>query len=245
MEANKATRETLENIVIGDGTTTPQYMIQRIPENSQLLSSELLQNHNGLVVDLGGTDFIPVSYSSEDLLSQDLTEEDRNLAAALVAVQLSQQQKQQQIQDAASLPSLVANTNLGAKILEEQPLIISNEKGGTSFLRIVNSDNIYVEQQTLPKLVDAVKFSTVQAQPVTAITTAAQQVQQQQQQEEPDTVTITTVVEEVPESPPSLVKKEEDKADSDRESLRWVLADLAMLYPQKFWSFWSAGLGIV
>ncbi|VEN60697.1 unnamed protein product, partial [Callosobruchus maculatus] len=220
MEANKATRETLENIVIGDGTTTPQYMIQRIPENSQLLSSELLQNHNGLVVDLGGTDFIPVSYSSEDLLSQDLTEEDRNLAAALVAVQLSQQQKQQQIQDAASLPSLVANTNLGAKILEEQPLIISNEKGGTSFLRIVNSDNIYVEQQTLPKLVDAVKFSTVQAQPVTAVTTT-QQVQQQQQQEEQETVTITTVVEEVPESPPPLVKKEDDKADSDRESLRW------------------------
>nr|CAH7721462.1 unnamed protein product [Callosobruchus chinensis] len=217
MEANKATRETLENIVIGDGTTTPQYMIQRIPENSQLLSSELLQNHNGLVVDLGGTDFIPVSYSSEDLLSQDLTEEDRNLAAALVAVQLSQQQKQQQIQDASSLPSLVANTNLGAKILEEQPLIISNEKGGTSFLRIVNSDNIYVEQQTLPKLVDAVKFSTVQAQPVSAVTTP-QQVQQQQGEQE--TVTITTVVEEVPESPPSLVKKEDDKADSDRESLR-------------------------
>ncbi|CAH1990186.1 unnamed protein product [Acanthoscelides obtectus] len=177
MEANKATRETLENIVIGDGTTTPQYMIQRIPENSQLLSSELLQNHNGLVVDLGGTDFIPVSYSSEDLLSQDLTEEDRNLAAALVAVQLSQQQKQQQIQDAGSLPSLVANTSLGAKILEDQPLIISNEKGGTtSFLRIVNSDNIYVEQQALPKLVDAVKFSAVQAQPVTTVS-AAQQVQ--------------------------------------------------------------------
>ncbi|CAH2015615.1 unnamed protein product [Acanthoscelides obtectus] len=228
MEANKATRETLENIVIGDGTTTPQYMIQRIPENSQLLSSELLQNHNGLVVDLGGTDFIPVSYSSEDLLSQDLTEEDRNLAAALVAVQLSQQQKQQQIQDAGSLPSLVANTSLvsipvieGAKILEDQPLIISNEKGGTtSFLRIVNSDNIYVEQQALPKLVDAVKFSAVQAQPVTTVT-AAQQVQQvQHQDEDQETVTITTVVEEVPQQNHQLVKKEDDKGDSDRESLR-------------------------
>lgn len=112
----KATRETLENIVIGDGTTSPQYMIHRIPENAQLLSSELLQQHNGLVVDLGGTDFIPVSYTSEDLLSQDLTEEDRNLAAALVAVQLSQQQKQQQLQD-ATLPALVSNTNLGILVL--------------------------------------------------------------------------------------------------------------------------------
>lgn len=110
---NKAQRETLENIVIGDGTTTPQYMIQRVPENAQLLSSaDLLQQQHGLVVDLGGNDFIPVSYSSEDLLSQDLTEEDRNLAAALVAVQLSQQQKQQQLQD-ATLPSLVAASSLG------------------------------------------------------------------------------------------------------------------------------------
>lgn len=107
----KATRETLENIVIEDGSS-PQYMIHRLPENAQLLSSELLQQHNGLVVDLGGTDFIPVSYASEDLLSQDLTEEDRNLAAALVAVQLSQQQKQQQLQD-ATLPSLVGTPNLG------------------------------------------------------------------------------------------------------------------------------------
>lgn len=109
---SKSNRETLENIVITDGTSAPQYMIHRIPENAQLLSSELLQQHNGLVVDLGGTDFIPVTYSSEDLLSQDLTEEDRNLAAALVAVQLSQQQKQQQLQD-ATLPSLVTTSSLG------------------------------------------------------------------------------------------------------------------------------------
>lgn len=44
--------------------------------------------------------------SSEDILTQELTEEDRNLAAALVAVQLSQQQKQQQLQD-SSLPPLI------------------------------------------------------------------------------------------------------------------------------------------
>lgn len=111
METGKNNRELLDNIVIADNSATPQYMIHRIPENSQL-STELLQQHNGLVVDLGGNDFIPVSYTSEDLLSQDLTEEDRNLAAALVAVQLSQQQKQQQLQD-ITLPSLVTNSNLG------------------------------------------------------------------------------------------------------------------------------------
>lgn len=118
------TREPLENIVIGDGTSTPQYMIQRLPENSQLLSTELLQHHNGLVVDLGGADYIPVSYSSEDLLSQDLTEEDRNLAAALVAVQLSQQQKHQQLQDSAALPSLVTNPNLGRYTVKKNNAIV-------------------------------------------------------------------------------------------------------------------------
>ncbi|KAG5893357.1 hypothetical protein JTB14_000122 [Gonioctena quinquepunctata] len=185
METNKPTenRESLENIVIEDNTAAPQYMIHRVPENAQLLSTELLQQQHGLVVDLGGNDFIPVSYSSEDLLSQHLTEEDRNLAAALVAVQLSQQQKQQQLQD-----TLVATSSLGAKILDDQPLIISDKSGGTSFLRIVNSDNIYVEQQSLPKLVDSVRFTTVEEEFV-----------------------------EVPKLP---IKKEDDKADSDRESLR-------------------------
>ncbi|XP_028131481.1 zinc finger protein 26 isoform X2 [Diabrotica virgifera virgifera] len=185
-------RETLENIVISADGTTPQYMIQRVPENAQLLSQELLQQQHGLVVDLGGNDFIPVSYASEDLLSQDLTEEDRNLAAALVAVQLSQQQKQQQLQD-TPLPSLVAASNLGTKILDESQLIISSEKGGgTSFLRIVNSDNIYVEQQPLNKLVDTVRFTTVNSQSFS--------------EEEP--------------IDKSIIKKDDDKIDSDRESLK-------------------------
>ncbi|KAJ8919241.1 hypothetical protein NQ315_003824 [Exocentrus adspersus] len=185
---NVKNRELLDNIVITDSSTAPQYMIHRLPENTQLLSSELLQQHNGLVVDLGGSDFIPVSYTSEDLLSQDLTEEDRNLAAALVAVQLSQQQKQQQLQD-ATLPSLVANTSLGNKILEDSPLIISEKSGATSYLRIVNSENLYVEQQTLPKLVDTVRFSSVS-----------------------QNYSESAVI--------SPVKKEDEKADSDRESLR-------------------------
>nr|XP_023013728.1 zinc finger protein 595-like [Leptinotarsa decemlineata]XP_023013735.1 zinc finger protein 595-like [Leptinotarsa decemlineata] len=190
MDTSKSSRdgETLENAVIDENNDSPQYMIHRVPENAQLLSTELLQQQHGLVVDLGGNDFIPVSYSSEDLLSQDLTDEDRNLAAALVAVQLSQQQKQQQLQD-TTLPSLVASSTLGAKILEDQPLIISEKSGGTSFLRIINSDNIYVEQQSLPKLVDGVRFATVD----------------------------DDFSEEIQKLP---IKKEDEKADSDRESFR-------------------------
>lgn len=122
MESSEGNRELLENVAINDGTS--QYMIQRISgDNPQLLSNELLQHHNGLVVDLGAGDFIPVNYTSDDLLSQDLTEEDRNLAAALVAVQLSQQQKQQQLQQDSnvimntSLSSLVSSNGLGMYII--------------------------------------------------------------------------------------------------------------------------------
>lgn len=54
-------RQLLENVVITEeGPDGPQYI--RLPENSQIISSELLQNPNGLVVDLGANDFIPVTY---------------------------------------------------------------------------------------------------------------------------------------------------------------------------------------
>lgn len=54
-------REILENVVIASEVPDgPQYI--RLADNSQIISSELLQNHNGLVVDLGGNDFIPVAY---------------------------------------------------------------------------------------------------------------------------------------------------------------------------------------
>lgn len=120
MDNTEHAPELLENVVIND-VPASQYMIQRLPENTQLLGTELLQHHNGLVVDLAGTDFIPVPYSSEALLSQDLTEEDRNLAAALVAVQLSQHQKQQQVHE-TGLPTLVQNSGLGlyAKVSKSQ-----------------------------------------------------------------------------------------------------------------------------
>ncbi|XP_014293960.1 zinc finger protein 37 [Halyomorpha halys] len=82
-----------------------QYMnIHRMPENLQKvqlvgdpLSADLL-NHQ--VVELAqGNEFVPGpvgnQYYDDDLLPHDLTEEDKRLAAALVAVQLVQQQKQQ------------------------------------------------------------------------------------------------------------------------------------------------------
>lgn len=151
MESQPEPSELLETVVIA-GEQQPQYLIHRINENQQLLTPELLQNHGGLVVDIGGGDFIPVNYSSEDLLSQDLTEEDRNLAAALVAVQLNQQQKQQQqIQDASALSQLHANSTLENKILEEQVIIDKNSGLNSGYLQIVGSDSIYVEKEELSK----------------------------------------------------------------------------------------------
>lgn len=113
MENAEENGQLLENVTVSD-VNNQQYMIQKMSvDNAQLLNTELLTHHGGLVVDLGGGDFIPVNYTSEDLLSHDLTEEDRNLAAALVAVQLSQQQKQQQLQHEGPLPTLVPTTGLG------------------------------------------------------------------------------------------------------------------------------------
>lgn len=166
---NTEGRELLENVTISN-VNESQYMIQRVPVVSpQLLSTELLQHHNGLVVDLGAGDFIPVNYTSEDLLSQDLTEEDRNLAAALVAVQLSQQQKQQQLQDSnviinTTLPSLVAATSLddGKVNLGDQQLMLSDKNGlNNGYLQIVESESLY-KQSLMPKIstFDARDFSS-------------------------------------------------------------------------------------
>lgn len=157
MESQTESTELLETVVIA-GQQQPQYLLHRIPENPQLITPELLQNHGGLVVDIGGGDYIPVNYSSEDLLSQDLTDEDRRLAAALVAVQFNQQQKQQQqIQDANALSQLDHNSTLENKILEEQVIIDKNGGLNSGYLQIVGSDSIYVEKESLPKFVAARK----------------------------------------------------------------------------------------
>lgn len=123
METGENERELLDVTINDVGGS--QYMIHRMNvENSHLLGNELLPHQNELVVNLSAGDFIPVNYTSEDLLPHDLTDEDRNLAAALVAVQLSQQQKQQQLQQdtnviisTSSLPSLVSSNGLGNFIL--------------------------------------------------------------------------------------------------------------------------------
>ncbi|XP_050300052.1 zinc finger protein 846-like [Anthonomus grandis grandis] len=195
-------REILENVVItSEGADGAQYI--RLADNSQIISSELLQNHNGLVVDLGGNDFIPVTYGSEDILTQELTEEDRNLAAALVAVQLSQQQKQQQLQDAA-LPPLIA----GNKILEDHPQLILTDKstGNPQYFKIdkiVNSDNLYIEQEGgLHKIVENVRLV-----------------------DETDNMPIHVEDDNghyhLTENKIEIIEKDdEEKLDSDRESLR-------------------------
>lgn len=101
-------RELLENVAMTEGVP---FMIQRV--ESQLLASELLPAHGSLVVDMSNSEYLQnVTYTTEDLLGHDLTEEDRNLAAALVAVQLGQQQKHQQLtQDSNVIMSASAVTS--------------------------------------------------------------------------------------------------------------------------------------
>uniref|UniRef100_A0AAR5P6V9 C2H2-type domain-containing protein n=2 Tax=Dendroctonus ponderosae TaxID=77166 RepID=A0AAR5P6V9_DENPD len=199
---NSGGRAILENVVItSEGADGAQYI--RLSDNSQIISSELLQNHNGLVVDLGGNDFIPVTYSSEDILTQELTEEDRNLAAALVAVQLSQQQKQQQLQD-SSLPPLIA----GNKLLEEhQQLILTQDKssGNSQYLKIVHSDDIYIDQQGMHKIVENVRIIDNTDQNIPIHTVSADEQQQMHLNENKIEI---------------IDRDDDEKADSDKESVR-------------------------
>lgn len=116
MEAEENNRGILDNVTMAEAHP---FVIQRV--ESQLLAPELLPSHGGLVVDMGNSEYLQnVNYATEDLLEHDLTEEDRNLAAALVAVQLVQQQKQQQLNQDSNViinpnhvSSLVTSSNLG------------------------------------------------------------------------------------------------------------------------------------
>ncbi|XP_014297284.1 myoneurin isoform X1 [Microplitis demolitor] len=105
-----------------DGMEATQYItIQRADSESIskvpliTLNGELISE--GMVVDMinagVGTEYNSATpyYETDDLLPHELTEEDRKLAAALVAVQLQQQQKHQQIhnqlhQDDTALPDV-------------------------------------------------------------------------------------------------------------------------------------------
>lgn len=135
-----------------------QYMnLHRMPENLQKvqlvgdpLSTDLL-NHQ--VVELTqGSEFVPGpvgnQYYDDDLLPHDLTEEDKRLAAALVAVQLVQQQKQQHT-------SILATELLNAKSMSPlSPLPnVSIDKPGmaamvTSYIQAFD-DETATQQQLL------------------------------------------------------------------------------------------------
>lgn len=83
--------------------SSPYLNIQRVPDlvsasknfSNLLNSNELLVDTNGDLISNTALDrYIPQGYEN-DLIHDDLTEDDRRLAAALVAVQLVNQQKQQ------------------------------------------------------------------------------------------------------------------------------------------------------
>ncbi|XP_018330197.1 zinc finger protein 808 [Agrilus planipennis] len=154
MDNNETNRDLLENVSITD-VGGSQYMLQRMSvENHHLLNNELLQHHSGLVVDLGGGDFIPVNYTSDDLLPQELTEEDRNLAAALVAVQFNQQQKQQHNQQDSTV---IINTSLASLVNQNDLDKVTASAINSNYLHIVGPDGqgLYIEEKsTLPKLLD-------------------------------------------------------------------------------------------
>lgn len=101
-------REVVKTSVESEDLIPSQYInIQRVPDvvntkgflsNSSLLSgNELLVDINGDLISSGSIAlerYIPHQYE-DDLLHDELTEDDKRLAAALVAVQLVTQQKQQ------------------------------------------------------------------------------------------------------------------------------------------------------
>ena len=102
-------REVVKSNVETEELIQSQYInIQRVPDvasntksflsNTSLLSgNELLVDINGDLISSGSISlerYIPHQYE-DDLLHDDLTEDDKKLAAALVAVQLVNQQKQQ------------------------------------------------------------------------------------------------------------------------------------------------------
>lgn len=115
--------------------------VQRVSDQlaSKVLGSDALHGQllTHQVVDLAGTDFVHHSlpaqyYDTEDILSQeDLTEDDRRLAAALVAVQFVQHQKQQQ------QPSVLSSDLLGTKPIVNLPSV-SIDKPVTAMIPVTN-----------------------------------------------------------------------------------------------------------
>lgn len=109
------------------------------------LHSQLLTQHQ--VVDLAGTDFVHHTlpsqyYDTEDILSQDdLTEDDRRLAAALVAVQFVHQKQQQQ-------PAVLSSDLLVTKPIVSLPPVTMDKPMAamvpvTNYMQTVQDDSVH------------------------------------------------------------------------------------------------------
>lgn len=116
-----------------------------------------------------------------------------------------------------------AFVSAGNKILEEHPqLILTQEKDGASsqYLKIVNStDNIYIDQQGVHKIVENVRIvdDTDQNLPIETIRSTDEEVHAN-------------------DSKIEIIEKEDDEekgADSDRESVRFVLTAHVCSFPDR------------
>jgi len=116
-----------------------------IPVNVQpsLSSNGELLTHQ--VVDLAGTEFVQHAvpthyYDTEDILTQELTEDDRRLAAALVAVQFVPQSKTQQQQ------TVLTTDLLGSRPIVTLPNVSVDKPINTivtSYMQAVQDDNVH------------------------------------------------------------------------------------------------------
>lgn len=180
----------------------------RSPAPQTLMSDELMQHHvvhGGMVVDMmvppppHPQDFsqhtpldratlpqyIPEHYDAEDdLLTHDLTEEDRRLAAALVAVQLVQQQKQQHhsvvtsesnvIVSPGGLPGLItAAGHLGTKV--QVPVSIGDHHHMTTMTPMSPVTGVSVDKPAMAAMVSSY-IQAVEEEAAAAANTAQQQI---------------------------------------------------------------------
>lgn len=190
--------ETLSKGLVDCGSPAPQ----------ALMGGELMQHHvvhGGMVVDMmvppppPPPDFsqhspldrttlpqyIPEHYDAEDdLLTHDLTEEDRRLAAALVAVQLVQQQKQQHhhsvvtsesnvIVSPGGLPGLITTTgHLGTKV--QVPVSIGDHHHMTTMTPMSPVTGVPVDKPAMAAMVSSY-IQAVEEEAAAAANSAQQQ----------------------------------------------------------------------
>ncbi|PSN45391.1 hypothetical protein C0J52_07552 [Blattella germanica] len=191
--------ETLSKTLVDCGSPAPQ----------GLISGELMQHHvvhGGMVVDMmvpapsAPSDFsqhspldraalpqyISEHYDAEDdLLTHELTEEDRRLAAALVAVQLVQQQKQQHhhtvvssesnvIVSPGGLPGLITTTgHLGTKV--QVPVTIGDHHHITTMAPMSPVTGVPVDKPAMAAMVSSYIQAVEEEAAAAAAASSAQQ----------------------------------------------------------------------